>query len=200
MTTLDQRLHDHHDRLVADFADALPRPLAQPHAALRRRRLLPLLAGAAAVVAAAGVLTVRLLPSAPGSVTLQVPPYTVVAEAATTTTPHLTPAQAEAAGLRALQQGNQRGDDPLHITGYTVTTRTFAPGVRSVQQACGAHISIPTAHNLWVVAMIAPPQNGLTFIRAAVLVDDATGQLLGGQILTSRVTPTGSLAACHWGS
>jgi hypothetical protein len=196
MIELDRRLRDYHDALVAGFTvDA--RHLA-PRAVVERRRrrwTLPV-AVAAAVAVAATILTVRLLPSGTGhQVTVEVPGFTIVAEAAAGVTPHLTMEQATSIALQSLA----RGATQLHISGFTVTVSTYAPQVLRVSQTCGAHIGLAKVANVWVIGLTAPPQHGWQFIRAAMLVDDDSGGIAGGQILTGP-RPEGSLATCPWGT
>jgi hypothetical protein len=197
MTDLELRLDAHHRRLVEQFAGEARQllPAATTLRAGRRisRRLRA--TAAVAVAAAAGLLTVRLVPSGnTASVTVQLPGLTVVSAADRQATPRLTASQAEAIALTGLTSHFSPS-----ISGYTVTAARFIPDVLRISQQCGAHIAIPERHDLWVVAYTAPPQGRWQFIRAAILVDDANGGLLGGQILEGpRVS--GPLATCHWGT
>jgi hypothetical protein len=195
MTDLDRRLHIYHQALVAGFAEEASRLAPRPSAGRRSRRL-PWLAAAAAVAASAALLVFRLLPSGTAQqVTLEVPGFTIVAQAATHATPHLAADQAKAIALDSLSRGATR----LNITGFTVTTATFAPDVVRISQTCGAHIGLAREANVWVIGVTAPPQHGWQFIRAAVLVDDDSRQIAGGQILTGP-QPGGPLSTCHWGT
>jgi hypothetical protein len=194
-TDLDRRLREYHQALVAGFAEEASR-LAPGTSATRRSRRLPWLVAAAVVAASAALLVVRLLPSATTQqVTLEVPGFTIVAQAATNATPHLTAEEAKFIALESLS----RGATQIHITGFTVTGATFAPDVVSISQTCGAHIGLARVASVWVIGLTAPPQQGWQFIRAAILVDDHTRGIAGGQILTGP-DPGGPLSTCHWGT
>lgn len=193
MTDLDTRLRLHHQSLV----DRLAADAARLDPAKTRRRRSPKLAwaaGAVAVAAVAGLVTARMLPAGTQTVTVNLPGLTVVSAAQVHTTPRLSAAQAQAVAYANLT----RTGSP-QLTGYTLTTTTFIPDVLRIEQQCGAHIGLPAHHDVWVVAYTAPPQGRWGFIRAAMVVDDATGQMLGGQVLMGP-DGKGPLSTCHWGT
>jgi len=193
MTDLDTRLRTHHrslvDQLAADARDLRPAP-PRPH----RSTKLAWAAAAVAVAAVAGLVTAHMLPGGTQTVTVKLPGLTVVSASQVHRTPHLTAAQAQAIALENLTRTGSPG-----ITGYTRTTTTFVPDVLRIEQQCGAHIGLPAHHDVWVVAYTAPPQGRWQLIRAAMVVDDATGGMLGGQVLLGP-GGTGPISTCHWGT
>lgn len=197
MTDLDDRLDAYHQRLVGEFASDAARLVAAAATAPPRRRVRQRVWAAAAVVVAvsAGLLTARMVPNGtPASITVKAPGLTIVAAADRHVTARLTASQAEAVAFASLT-----AHGAPQITGYTLTTARFIPDVQRISQQCGAHIAIPARHDVWVVAYTAPPQGRWQFVRAAMVVDDANGELLGGQILEGPKA-SGPLATCHWGT
>ncbi|HEX6538390.1 MAG TPA: hypothetical protein VF155_04345 [Candidatus Dormibacteraeota bacterium] len=182
-TDLDARLRRHHEELVGLFtAHRVSTPLP------RRRHTRVLVVGlilAVAAAIAAPVLALRLAPSHVTERQVEIAGFTVTVAASTMLTPRMSREQATSAAEAFVTS------HPPHlpyggpiISGLSVDGASFVAAVRHVVGPC-VNVSLQRATNVWVVAVAAPAQSGWSQVRGAFLVDDATGNLVGGDLLMS---------------
>jgi hypothetical protein len=76
------------------------------------------------------------------------------------------------------------------FTGYSSTASSFEPGVLNVVGQC-VNMSFTVPQTVWLVEASAPPQLGYSTIRGIVLVDDDSGKVSLGAVLTETESGTG---------
>jgi hypothetical protein len=119
-------------------------------------------------------------------ITLHVPGYVIEVAAATSAAPRMSREQATAAALEWIAHHSFGPDQHSQFAGFGVTAATYEPNVLKVWHECGAHWSLNSAQNLWVVDLRAPPQLGWQYVQASVLVNDDSGQPQYTDALMSR--------------
>jgi hypothetical protein len=193
MTDLDARLRAYYDSLLTTFSSDAPPLAGAASARPRKMRYAWPLGLAAALAVTVSILGFRLLHggSSAATVTLQLPGFTIVAAADTTVTPRMTRDQAIAVAFSSLAQHPITSADGSALTGFQVTTAVFEGNVLKVWHQCGAHWFLNSPENLWVIDMRAPPQSGVAYVQASVLVDDATGKPRYSDALTGPSGPSG---------
>ena len=187
---LDARLRRHHQELVRLFgAHRVSTPLSRSRGA---RHLIVGLALALAAAIAVPVLTLRLAPSHVAERQEEIAGFTITVAAGDVLAPRMSREQATfaAEAFYTSHPLNLPHGGPI-ISGLTVEGARFVGAVERVVGPC-VNVFLPRPTNIWVVAVTAPAQSGWTTLRGAFLVDDATGDLAGGDLL---ISPTGGKPA-----
>jgi hypothetical protein len=181
MSDLDTRLRAFHDSLVASFMEESVYPRrTSPSRGLRT----PLLVVAAAIAVVLAIVipvvasqlargqhndTVGL----GGTITLNVPGFTVVAAAdGGDVTPQIPREQASSVALSWLHSNYPT------THGYQITAATFQAHTVSVRWRNGGYSTTDRPADLWLVLAVAPSQQGWLHVEGDALVDAHTGKVV----------------------